>query len=100
MFSCSAQIQTNQEVLFSTLAAMLSPTQDNSTRAASTCPFCGKTGFRRVGNHLPQCREGRDNSMFLSNKTINKKANEKQVLSTLSQEVQEIRYPHKEERIL
>ena len=42
----------------------------------STCPFCNKADFKRLGNHLPHCKErnGRDYTPFLSQKTLNKKA--------------------------
>lgn len=41
----------------------------------STCPFCCKGDFKRLGNHLPKCpeRNGRDYSHLLSKKTIQKK---------------------------
>ena len=43
-----------------------------SHESASTCPFCAKTGFKRLGNHLPHChqRNGRDYSSYLSDKTL------------------------------
>ena len=43
--------------------------------ATGECPFCGKRGFKSLGRHLPRCaeRDGRDYSMYLSDKTINKK---------------------------
>ena len=44
--------------------------------SASTCAFCHKGGFKRLGNHLPRCpeRKGRDYSLFLSKKTLSKRA--------------------------
>ena len=37
-----------------------------------TCPFCSKSGFKRLGHHLPHCpeRNGRDYTEFLSKKTL------------------------------
>ena len=43
------------------------PSQD-----LSACPFCDRE-FRRLGNHLPKCKE-RDYSVYLSKKTLDKKA--------------------------
>ena len=42
----------------------------------STCPFCNKSGFKKLGNHLPRCKErnGQDYSSFLAKKTLAKKA--------------------------
>ena len=42
----------------------------------STCPFCQRCNLKRLGNHLPYCKErnGRDYSSFLSKKTLAKKA--------------------------
>ena len=39
------------------------------------CPFCNQSGFKRLGCHLPRCkqRNGRDYSMYLSAKTLSKK---------------------------
>ena len=36
-----------------------------------SCPFCAQSGFKRLGNHPPRCKErnGRDYSMYLSRKT-------------------------------
>ena len=44
--------------------------------SASTCTFCHKGGFKRLGNHLPRCpeRKGRDYSLFFSKKTLSKRA--------------------------
>ena len=55
------------------MAAILLPpaTPDSS----STCPFCQKSGFKRLGNHLPHCqaRNGRSYEPFLSKKTVQNK---------------------------
>ena len=57
---------------------MFSPNQASSadTAVISKCPFCGKGGFKKLGNHLPNCKErnGRDYSMYLSIKSLKKKA--------------------------
>ena len=54
------------------MAAILStPGSAGSTVSHSTCPFCHRSGVRRLGNHLPCCpeRNGRDYFDFLSDKT-------------------------------
>ena len=57
---------------------MFSPNHPRSTAgsATSVCPFCGKDGFKRLGYHPPQCKErnGRDYSIYLSKRTLEKKA--------------------------
>ena len=42
--------------------------------ARDQCPFCAQSGFKRLGNHLPRCKErnGRDYSIYLSEKTKSK----------------------------
>ena len=51
------------------------PHQD-SVNFARTCPFCYQEGFKKLGNHLYQCKErmGRDYSGYLSAKTLTKRA--------------------------
>ncbi len=46
-----------------------------SIQDLSACPLCARS-FQRLGNHLPRCSEraDRDYSMYLSKKTIEKKA--------------------------
>ena len=46
-----------------------------STKGHSPCPFCN-TVFRRVGNHLPHCkqRDGKDYSQYLAPKTLKNKS--------------------------
>lgn len=46
-----------------------------SVVVGSTCPFCQRSNLKRLGNHLPYCKErnGRDYSSFLSKKTLAKK---------------------------
>ena len=43
--------------------------------AVCSCPFCGKSGYRRLGNYLPRCpvRIGCDYTFILSEKTLNNK---------------------------
>ena len=64
--------------LFTPLSAMFSPHQAISADTAATfkCPFCGKGGYKKLGNHLPSCKErnGRDYSIYLSSKSLKKKA--------------------------
>ena len=52
------------------------PPHHDVTVPISKCPFCRKSGFKKLGNHLPYCkdRNGRDYSKYLSNKTLEKKA--------------------------
>ena len=47
---------------------------DDPTKKITSCPFCTKV-FKRVGNHLPHCkqRNGRDYSQFLTQKTLKKR---------------------------
>ena len=56
----------------------MSTEQSNSDSVVgkSTCPYCEKNGFKRLGTHLPYCsqRNGRDYTSFLSTKTLAKKA--------------------------
>ena len=56
-------------------AILFTPGTSVLEKPNSTCPFCCKGDFQRLGNHLPQCseRNGRDYSHLLSKKTIHKK---------------------------
>jgi len=47
----------------------------SSTHPVTPCPFCNQL-FKKLGIHLPHCKErrGKDFSMYLSRKTIQKKA--------------------------
>ena len=57
-------------------AAMSSKQEDGASDGSlSTCPFCNRADFKRLGNHLPHCKErnGRDYTPFLSEKTLTKK---------------------------
>ena len=54
----------------------MATTPDQRPRGAlQNCPFCGNE-FRGLGNHLPHCkdRQGRDYSMYLAQKTLEKKS--------------------------
>jgi len=54
----------------------MATTPDQRPRGAlQSCPFCGKE-FRGLGNHLPHCkdRQGRDYSIYLAQKTLEKKS--------------------------
>ena len=54
---------------------MATPAEQRPNTACPTCPFCEK-GFKRLGNHLPHCKErqGRDYSAYLSQKTLDKRS--------------------------
>ena len=53
---------------------MEAPPEATSELHQNTCPFCGKV-FKRVGNHLPHCKERRDRdySAYLAKKTLDKR---------------------------
>ena len=61
---------TLQLIFLTSMAAILLPPA--TPDSYSTCPFCQKTGFKRLGNHLPHCqsRNGRSYKPFLSKKTV------------------------------
>ena len=50
-------------------------TESSAKGNATPCPFCN-TLFKRVGNHLPYCkqRDGRDYSQYLAPKTLKKRS--------------------------
>ena len=54
------------------MAAILSGQSEKADDGAMrSCPFCGKSGYKRLGNHLPRCpeRNGCDYTFMLSEKT-------------------------------
>ena len=58
------------------MAAILSGQSEKpNDGAVRSCPFCGKSGYKRHGNHLPRCpeRNGNDYTFMLSQKTLNNK---------------------------
>ena len=58
------------------MAAILSGQSEKpNDGAVRSCPFCGKSGYKRHGNHLPRCpeRNGHDYTFMLSEKTLNNK---------------------------
>ena len=58
------------------MAAILSVHSEKADDGAvCSCPFCDKSGYKRLGNHLPRCpeRNGRDYTFMLSVKTLNNK---------------------------
>ena len=58
------------------MAAILSGQSEKADDGAvCSCPFCGKSGYKRLGNHLPHCpeRNGCDYIFMLSEKTLNNK---------------------------
>lgn len=56
------------------MATMANQQPDETPLPLTPCPFC-TVGFKRLGNHLPKCkdREGGDYSCYLSDKTLTKK---------------------------
>ena len=75
--SCFATIRTIKFLLlFTHMTAILSGQSEKADDGAvRSCPFCGKSGYKRLGNHLLHCpeRNGRDYTFMLSAKTLNNK---------------------------